>query len=72
MTTRELIQRQMIELGKTRRDLVNEIQCDDKTLSNYINGKTTGGQYLTSLLQALEISPEEWNNCTNVKARKQK
>lgn len=72
MRTEELIRRQMLVLGKTRKSLEEKLQCDSKTLTNYLNGKTTGGQYLTLLLEELQITPEEWNNCTNVRERKQK
>lgn len=72
MSTKELIQRQMLVLGKTRKYIEEKLQCDSKTLGNYINGKTIGGQYLALLLKELEISPEEWSDCTNVKERMQK
>lgn len=52
------------DLLKANGNIIEEkLQCDIKTLGNYIIGKIIGEQYLALLLKELEISPEEWSGC---------
>lgn len=61
-----LIRERMKRRNLTVEDLLNELKCDEKTLRNYLNGKTKSGPYLVPLLMRLEISIEEWNACLDV------
>lgn len=59
MTTNRLLHERMKERGYSKTRLQNELGCCEKTLRNYINGKTTYGSYLMNILAILNISVSE-------------
>jgi len=67
MTTKQLLHKKMKEKGYSKIKLQNEVGCCEKTLRNYRNGSTVSGQYLTKILEVLDISVMEWNSCENIK-----
>lgn len=42
------------------------VGASERTISKYINGTTISGPYLTKIMEMLDISVEEWNQCLNV------
>lgn len=69
MTSRTLIYDHMSNKNITRSQLLNLVGCSDRTLDGYLNGTTTSGQYLTIILEVLDIPIGEWNKCTNVRKK---
>ena len=67
MKTNQLLHKKKKEKGYSNIQLQEAVGCCEKTLRQYLNGSTTSGPYLTKLLEVLEISVVEWNNCENVK-----
>lgn len=68
MNTRELLHNKMQKKNFSKYRLLEEVGSSEKTLRQYLNGKTISGPYLTKILEVLEISVEEWNNCDNIKS----
>lgn len=66
MNTKELQKEKMKQKGITRKDICEYTGACDKTIGQYIRGKTTSGPYLTFILEILDITVEEWNQCINV------
>lgn len=66
MGTNNLLHQKMREKGVTKRRLSELVGASERTISKYINGTTISGPYLTKILEILDISVEEWNQCLNV------
>lgn len=67
MNTKDLLKMKMKEKGISRKDICEYTGACDKTIGQYIRGKTTSGPYLTFILELVEIPLKEWNVCVNVK-----
>lgn len=66
MGSGNLLHQKMKEKGITKRLLSELVGATERTISKYINGTTVSGPYLTKILEILDISVEEWNQCINV------
>lgn len=67
MSTDNLLHRKMREKRITQKWLSESIGASERTISKYLNGQTVSGPYLTKIMEKLDISVEEWNQCSNVK-----
>lgn len=67
MKTKELLNEKIKVKGYSKTKLQNTVGCCERTLRQYLKGTTVSGPYLTKLLEFLEISVTEWNNCENIK-----
>lgn len=67
MKSSELLKMRMKIHELSKYKLLDDIGCSEKTLRKYLNGSTTSGPYLTLILERLDISVSEWNECSNVK-----
>ena len=66
MSTDNLLHQKMLDKGISKRYLSERVGASERTISKYINGTTVSGPYLTQILEILDISVEEWNQCNNV------
>ena len=66
MSTDSLLHQRMKDKGITKRWLSELVGASERTISKYLNGTTVSGPYLTKILEILDISVEEWNQCLNV------
>ena len=66
MSTSYLLHQKMREKGISQRLLSERAGASERTISKYVNGITVSGPYLTKILEILDISVEEWNQCVNV------
>ena len=66
MGTSSLLHQKMQDKGISKRWLSELVGASERTISKYINGTTVSGPYLTQILEILDISVEEWNQCLNV------
>jgi len=66
MSTDSLLHQKMQEKRITKKKLSELVGASERTISKYINGTTVSGPYLTKILENLDISVEEWNQCLNV------
>lgn len=66
MSSKWLLHQKMQEKGITQRKLSELVGATERTISKYLNGITVSGPYLTKILEILDISVEEWNQCVNV------
>lgn len=67
MSTDNLLHRKMREKGITQKWLSELVGASERTISKYLTGRTVSGPYLTKIMEILDISVEEWNQCLNVK-----
>lgn len=67
MSTNNLLHRKMREKGITKKELSESVGASERTISKYLNGSTVSGPYLTMIMEILEVSVGEWNQCINVK-----
>ena len=66
MSTDNLLHNKMKDKGISKKILSERVGASERTISKYINGTTVSGPYLTQILEILDISVEEWNQCINV------
>ena len=66
MSTNNLLHQKMWTKGITKKDLSEVVGASERTISKYLSGTTVSGPYLTKILEILDISVEEWNQCLNV------
>ena len=66
LNTINLLHKKMKEKDYSKIKLQNTVGCCEKTLRKYLNGATTSGPYLTKILEVLDISVAEWNECENI------
>ena len=72
MSTDNLLHMKMNDKGMSKKVLSEKVGASERTISKYINGTTVSGPYLTQILETLDITVEEWNQCINVTNSKER
>ena len=69
MYSKELLKQKRMLKEYTISQVAELVGCSEDSLKKYFEGKTVYGKYLTTIMEILDISLEEWNGCINVKEK---